>query len=104
MKIATATYDQKTDTHTVHIKTLTISQTVRLVPSKSDKPKAPDYWIEGEHGAEYGAAWKKTSGDGNPYVQLKLDDPFQPRAIFANLVNGEIIWSRPKPKHTGNSH
>ncbi len=98
MKIATTTYNQKSDTYTVKLATLTVTKTVKLVPSGLTGEKAPDYRIEDEHGAECGAAWNKTAANGNAFVQLKLDDPFQPRAIFANLINGEVLWSRPKSK------
>lgn len=50
---------------------------------------------------EIGAGWSKVSGDGRPYVGLKLDDPSFNAPIFANLCDDEdskgysLIWSRP---------
>ncbi len=49
---------------------------------------------------EFGAAWKKTSGEGRNYLSVKLDDPSFPAPIYATLVEGEdegsfsLIWSR----------
>ena len=48
---------------------------------------------------EFGAAWKKTSGEGRDYLSVKLDDPSFPAPIYATLVEGEddthtMIWSR----------
>jgi uncharacterized protein (DUF736 family) len=48
---------------------------------------------------EFGAAWKKTSGEGRDYLSVKLDDPSFPAPIYATLVEEEddthgLIWSR----------
>ncbi|VVB50226.1 hypothetical protein RHCH11_RHCH11_04144 [Beijerinckiaceae bacterium RH CH11] len=49
---------------------------------------------------EFGAAWKKTSGEGRDYLSVKLDDPSFPAPIYATLIEGEdagnfgLIWSR----------
>ena len=49
---------------------------------------------------EFGAAWKKTSGEGREYLSVKLDDPSFPAPIYATLIEGEddnsyaLIWLR----------
>ena len=50
-----------------------------------------------------GAAWRKTSEAGRPYVSVTLDDPSFPATVYARLIEGEngthdLIWSRNKPK------
>lgn len=49
--------------------------------------------------AEIGAAWEKTSRDGVPYMQVKLDDPSLEAPIYATLYDdrGEgfnLVWKR----------
>lgn len=49
---------------------------------------------------EIGAAWAKRSGEGRPYLSVKLDDPSFNGPIYANLIEDEggeshaLIWSR----------
>jgi uncharacterized protein (DUF736 family) len=49
---------------------------------------------------EFGAAWKKTSGEGREYLSVKLDDPSFPAPIYATLIESDepgtysLIWSR----------
>ncbi|MBN9560108.1 MAG: DUF736 domain-containing protein [Alphaproteobacteria bacterium] len=49
---------------------------------------------------EFGAAWKKSSGEGRAYLSIKLDDPSFPAPIYATVIEGEeagscsLIWSR----------
>ncbi len=49
---------------------------------------------------EFGAAWKKTSGEGREYLSVKLDDSSFPAPIYATLVETDepgtysLIWSR----------
>jgi uncharacterized protein (DUF736 family) len=65
----------------------------------TDKPsdKSPDYRITCGR-ANLGAAWTKTSKDGNVYRSVKLDDPSFGAAINAALVDIEgvqtLVWSR----------
>ena len=38
-------------------------------------------------GADVGAAWKKTAREsGKPYVSVKLDSPFLPKAVHGALI------------------
>ena len=80
------------------IKTLTLnvkSATFRKVEKDSDN--APDYRIF-SGATEFGAAWSKTSRDGNGYLSVKLDDPSFHAPIYASLVDADegysLIWSR----------
>ena len=74
---------------------------VRILPDpKSSNDKAPTHRIFVGR-AEIGAAWAKTSENGQDYLSLKLDDPSLNAPIFANLCDdGEddyiLVWSRPK--------
>jgi uncharacterized protein (DUF736 family) len=49
---------------------------------------------------EFGAAWKKTSAEGDEYLSVKLDHPSLPAPIYATLVESDeagthnLIWSR----------
>ena len=76
---------------------LNVKATIK--PAEKANDKAPDYRIFA--GAiEFGAAWKKTSGEGRDYLSVKLDDPSFPAPIYATLVEAEeagsysLIWSR----------
>ena len=63
------------------------------------EPQVPDFRIF-QGSVEFGAAWRKTSGEGRDYLSVKLDDPSFPAPIYATLVEGEqagsytMIWSR----------
>lgn len=82
------------------VKTLTLNAKVRFAPVEDKSEKGPDFRIiAGTANVELGAAWKKTSKEGRPYISVKLDDPSFPAPIYASLVDGEegasnLIWSR----------
>jgi uncharacterized protein (DUF736 family) len=70
--------------------------TIKAVDKASDT--APDYRVLAG-AVEVRAAWSKVSGEGVPYVSLKLDDPSFAAPIYANLVDKndgthDLIWSR----------
>ena len=81
------------------VKTLSINAKSTIKPAEKTSDKAPDYRIF-QGSAEFGAAWKKVSGEGRDYLSVKLDDPSFPHPIYATLVEGEqagsyaMIWSR----------
>src|SRR6266481_336579 len=81
------------------VRTLTVNAKVRFAPAEKEKDNAPDYRVLAGT-AEFGAAWKKTSGAGRDYLSVKLDDPSFPAPIFASLFAVEggdgytLIWSR----------
>jgi uncharacterized protein (DUF736 family) len=80
------------------IRTLTLNAKANIRPADKDNDKAPDYRAYAGT-VELGAAWKKTSREGRPYLSLKLDDPSFPAPIYASLVEAEggehrLIWSR----------
>ena len=101
MKIGTFT---KTDqgTFTGSIQTLTLDQKIELVPL-DDKPnsKSPDFQIfrTSTH-AEIGAGWNKTSkSSGNPYINIKIDDPAFNAALWCALTKTDegdyaLYWTR----------
>ena len=81
------------------IKTLTLNIKAKFSPSDKENDKAPDFRIFAGQ-TEFGAAWKKKSGEGRDYLSVKLDDPSFPAPIYASLVEVEgedgfsLIWSR----------
>ena len=68
--------------------------------------KGADYTVQTETGCEVGAAWKKTSKEGDkPYISVRLDSPFLPKPINAALFPAKdgagrqvLVWDQPKPK------
>jgi uncharacterized protein (DUF736 family) len=85
------------------ISTLTIQRKVRLVPTDSFGDKTPDLRVFAGRG-EIGAAWEKTSRNGDTYFTVRLDDPSFPAPLWANLVESKqetgvhnLLWERPAP-------
>lgn len=83
------------------ISTLTIQRKVRLVPAEGLGDKTPDLRIFAGR-AELGAAWEKTSRNGDTYFTVRLDDPSFPAPLWANLVESRqegsvynLLWDRP---------
>jgi uncharacterized protein (DUF736 family) len=93
------TFTKTGDSFTGAVKTLSINAKTAIKPADKASDKAPDYRIF-QGSVEFGAAWKKTSGEGREYLSVKLDDPSFPAPIYATLVEGEdtgsysLIWSR----------
>lgn len=84
--------------YTGTIRTLTLNAKITLRPSKGEHDKAPDHKVM-SGAVEIGAAWTKTSREGETYLSLKLDDPSFATPVYATLVRGEadehkLIWSR----------
>lgn len=83
------------------VRTLTVSMKARLVPIERTSRDAPDFRILSGM-AEVGAAWSKTSGDGEPYISVTLDDPSFNAPINAALwptqTDGDydLVWNRPR--------
>ena len=81
------------------VKTLNLNvKAVKFVPAEGDNQNGPDFRVFAG-ATEFGAAWKKKSDKGNPYLSVKLDDPSFPAPIYASLVETEtedlaLIWSR----------
>ena len=83
------------------IKTLTLDINNAVIRNaEKTKDEAPDYRIFSGN-TEFGAAWKKTSRDGNDYLSVKLDDPSFHAPIYACLVDDDegfsLIWTRNRP-------
>jgi len=86
------TFTKTSDTFTGAVKTLSISAKTTIKPSEKASDKAPDYRIFAAQ-VEFGAAWKKTSGEGRDYLSVKLDDPSFPAPIYTTLIEGEEAGS-----------
>ena len=93
------TFTKTGESFTGAVKTLSINAKTTIKPADKASDKAPDYRVFAGS-VEFGAAWKKTSGEGRDYLSVKLDDPSFPAPIYATLVEGEdtgsysLIWSR----------
>lgn len=73
---------------------------VSLEPTAKKTEKAPDYFASID-GAELGAAWRKTSKKGKPYLSFKVVLPGSPVLWLAILQTGEAgqyvaTYSAPK--------
>src|SRR3954471_16991960 len=94
------TFTRANGSFTGAVKTLSINAKATIKPADRTKNKAPDYRIFSGSAVEFGAAWKKTSGEGREYLSVKLDDPSFPAPIYATLIESEepgassLIWSR----------
>ncbi len=85
--IGTFTADK--DGYTGQLRTLTLNVKVKLVSNdKGDSENAPDFRVQAA-GHDIGAAWKKTSEAGRPYVSVTLDDPSFPATVYARLIENE---------------
>ncbi len=93
------TFTKSNDSFTGAVKTLSINAKTTIKKAEKASEKAPDYRVFAGT-VEFGAAWKKTSGEGREYLSVKLDDPSFPAPIYATRVEGEeagshtLIWSR----------
>ena len=93
------TFTKSGDTFTGSVKTLNINAKTTIKSAEKTSDKAPDYRVFAGS-VEFGAAWKKTSGEGRDYLSVKLDDPSFPAPIYATLIESEdagsfgLIWSR----------
>jgi uncharacterized protein (DUF736 family) len=83
------TFTKSGNTFTGTIKTLSISAKTTIKAAEKASDKAPDYRIFANQAVEFGAAWKKTTGEGREYLSVKLDDPSFPSPIYATLVETE---------------
>lgn len=93
------TFTRSGDTFTGTVRTLSINAKTTIKPASKTSDKAPDYRVF-SNSVEFGAAWKKTSGDGRDYLSIKLDDPSFSAPIHASLIETDeagsysLIWSR----------
>ncbi len=92
-------FTRSSDSFIGAVTTLSINAKTTIKPTEKASDKAPDFRIF-QGSVEFGAAWKKTSGEGRDYLLVKLDDPSFPAPIYATLVEAEepgsyaLIWSR----------
>ena len=78
------TFTRSGDSFTGAVKTLSINAKTAIKPADKASDKAPDYRIF-QGSVEFGAAWKKTSGEGRAYLSVKLD---------ASPLRSTPPWSR----------
>lgn len=100
------TFTRNDDAYQGRISTLMLQlPDVHIVPDEAGSTHAPTHRVFSGP-VEIGAAWAKQSGEGRPYLSVKLDDPSLPSAVFANLFEDEgaasfsLIWSRPRRSRT----
>jgi uncharacterized protein (DUF736 family) len=108
MLIGNFTYDAGEDTYSGDITTLSMQRSgVQLRPNKKTGDWDPDYRMIAEMDGgtvEFGAAWKRKSEKGRPFLSVALDDPALSSPVNAALFldeDGEaaaLVWNRPKRK------
>jgi len=82
---------------------LRLNTKAKFVPLEAAGNSGPDFVFFAGF-VEIGAAWKKTSQEGRPYISVKLDDPSLAASIYASLhgdgAAGEfsLIWARSQVK------
>ena len=109
MIIGNFSYDVDSDTYAGEITTLTLQRSnVELRPTGKTGDKEPDYRIVQECDGgitEFGAAWKRSSGNGRDFLSISLDDPALPASLNAALFPDKdvanafnLVWNRPEPQ------
>ena len=80
------------------LETLTLKAKVKFVPLKDRSEKQPNYRILTGNKREIGAAWSRTSKNGDTYLFLKLADPSQQAPVVCNLYRNAsgsaVLWTR----------
>jgi uncharacterized protein (DUF736 family) len=104
MIIGNFSYDALNDTYSGEITTLTVERSnVEFRPTSKTGDKEPDYRIIQERDgavAEFGAAWKRSSGSGREFLSIMLDDPALPASLNAALFFSDrddratLVWQR----------
>jgi uncharacterized protein (DUF736 family) len=108
MIIGNFAYDVDRDIYLGDITTLTLQRSnVELRPTDKAGDKAPDYRIVQERDGsivEFGAAWKRSSGNGRDFLSIMLDDPALPAGLNAALFPSDrddratLVWQRQTKK------
>ena len=105
MIIGNFSYDPAADTYRGDLCTLAIRQAHMIIrPNAKSSEKEPDYRVvlHAPKGPEIGAAWKRKSEGGKPFVSVVIDDPALPNPLNAALFLAEqentarLVWSRGK--------
>jgi uncharacterized protein (DUF736 family) len=107
MIIGNFNHDAKADTYTGDITTLTFHRNnVQLRPVDKSSEDGPVYRVVAQTAlgtVEFGAAWKRTSKNGQDFLSVSIDDPALSGALNAALFRGEtaetavLVWNRKKP-------
>lgn len=98
-------FNKEGDSYFGNIQTMSQNIAVSIKPAKgngSDKSPTHRVFSKARSGNDIGAAWTSQSDKtGKEYLSLKLDDPYLPAPIRANLVEPEdqegkfiLIWTR----------
>ena len=66
------TFTRTNGSFTGAVKTLSINAKTTIKPADKANDRAPDYRILTGSAVEFGAAWKKTSGEGREYLSNAL--------------------------------
>lgn len=86
-------FTRKDEGYSGKLLTLTHTQALTFEPAG----KGVDYRVTAG-GVEVGAAWKRTSKEGNAYLSVKLDSPFLPAPVNCALMEQDdgciLVWSR----------
>lgn len=86
------------------LETLAIKSEINFQPlERKPGAKSPDFRVfVFKNNYELGAAWKKSSRSGTPYLSVSLDDPSFPAPIDCRLVKTEhgytLFWERQRPR------
>jgi uncharacterized protein (DUF736 family) len=94
--------DEGTFRGAIHTLTMNLEVAIEPVANKTAE-KGPDYRVTTGHTA-LGAAWKETSGAGNVYLSVRLDDPALPASISCALIKSgselgyQLVWERNRKK------
>jgi uncharacterized protein (DUF736 family) len=76
---------------------------VNITPAAAPSAGGPDFVVttleDRRSEIEFGAAWKKTSAKGKPYLSVKLDSPTLPQPINGALLEQlnatfTLVWNR----------
>lgn len=111
MIIGRFTLEPDTGIYTGQIRTLSLHrETVSICPSARRSGRDPDYRVRldrDDSTSEIGAAWKRTSGAGRPYLSVLLDDPAFNAPCDAALFidpdgrSARLFWTHPDHARPG---
>lgn len=101
MIIGTFEYNAKTDIYFGEV--VFFDRKIHLKPVKKTGGNDPDYRIatSADFGVfEFGAGWKRKTGDGREFIAVAIDAPMLPAPVRATLCREEgapfamLVWHR----------
>jgi uncharacterized protein (DUF736 family) len=96
-------FQQQDDGYTGNVRTFGFGADVRFTPNPAKTGNAPDFAVRvtSYDGSEFdiGAAWRKTSKAGKPYLSVKLDGPMLAEPVNCALTQQAegsyaLVWTR----------